>query len=79
MSTFWDKLWKFTTFFFLNESFPKEFNKSHDFCYGLFSVGCYCALNVTVGFELMLEAESSRNLFRLLTCRDVDLTKLKGL
>ena len=56
----------------------KAFHKARDFSYGVFSVGCSCSSNITYGFELMLQKESSYNIFRLLMCRDLDLYKLKG-
>ena len=56
----------------------KAFHKARDFSYGVFSVGCSCPSNITYGFELMLQKESSHNIFRLLMCRDLDLYKLKG-
>ena len=42
----------------------KSFNKKTDFSYGVFSIGCACKLNITLGFELMLNKESAHNLFR---------------
>ena len=42
----------------------KSFNKKKDFSYGVFSIGCACKYNVTLGFELMLQKESAHNLFR---------------
>ena len=42
----------------------KSFNKKTDFSYGVFSIGCACKLNITLGFELMLNRESAHNLFR---------------
>ena len=56
----------------------KGFDKHNDFSFGVFSVGCLCPFNITMGFELMLCKESSHNIFRLLMCRDVDLHALKG-
>ena len=55
----------------------KQFNKHTDFCYGVFSVGCACSLNITYGYEIMLCKESAHNIFRLLMCRDVNLHALK--
>ena len=40
---------------------------------GVFSVGCLCPRAITMGFELMKNAESPRNLFRFLMTRDVPL------
>ena len=35
---------------------------------GIFSMGCAYPLNITLGFELMLERESPQNAFCLLQC-----------
>ena len=56
----------------------KEFNKHNDFSFGVFSVGCMCPYNITMGYELMLCKESAHNIFRLLMCRDVNMHALKG-
>ena len=40
---------------------------------GVFSVGCLCPKAITMGFELMKNAESPHNLFRFLMTRDVRL------
>ena len=56
----------------------KWFNDHQDFIYGLFSVGCTFEYNVTFGYEIMLNKESSHNLFRFLRTRDVNLNKLEG-
>ena len=37
------------------------------------TVGCLCPKAITMGFELMKNAESPRNLFRFLMTRDVSL------
>lgn len=57
----------------------KQFNKAKDFAFGLFSIGCCCRRNITLGFELMLKKESSQNLFRVLMCRDLNFENLKGI
>ena len=56
----------------------KGFNKHNDFSFGVFSVGCLCPYNITMGYELMLCKESAHNIFRLLMCRDLNMHKLKG-
>ena len=56
----------------------KEFQKQSGFTAGIFTLGCACEYNTTLGFELMINKESPHNLFRVLTCRDVDMFKLKG-
>ena len=56
----------------------KGFNKHNDFSFGVFSVGCLCPYNITMGYELMLCKESSHNIFRLLMCRDINMHELKG-
>ena len=43
------------------------------------SVGCSCSFNITYGFELMLNPESSKNLFRILQCRDLNHFKLQAI
>ena len=53
----------------------KKFKKHPKFAPGLFHIGCSCPRNVTLGFEVMLQPESSHNLGRLLMCRDIDLNK----
>ena len=55
----------------------KDFDKSKQWSHGVFSAGCACPKNVTLGYELMLKCEGSHNLFRLLTTRDLDTTKLR--
>ena len=42
----------------------KSFESKKGFAFGIFSVGCSCPLNITYGFELMLNRESAHNLFR---------------
>ena len=56
----------------------KSFNDHQNFIYGLFTVGCSCEYNITYGYEIMLNRESSHNLFRFLQTRDVNLNKLEG-
>ena len=56
----------------------KKFQSHSDFTAGIFTVGCACPYNTTLGFELMIEKESPHNLFRLLECRDIDFFTLKG-
>ena len=56
----------------------KGFNKHNDFSFGVFSVGCLCPYNITMGYELMLCKESAHNIFRLLMCRDLNMHELKG-
>ena len=56
----------------------KTFTYHNDFCAGIYSVGCACEANITLGFEVMLAKESPRNLFRFLMCRDVDMESLEG-
>ena len=56
----------------------KGFNKHNDFSFGVFSVGCLCPYNMTMGFKLMLCKASAHNIFRLLMCRDIDMHALKG-
>ena len=57
----------------------KSFNSNSDFTAGIFSLGCACEFNTTLGFELMIQKESPRNLYRLLMCRDIDMHSLKGI
>ena len=57
----------------------KSFSYHGDFSAGIFSVGCGCPANITLGFELMLLKESPRNLFRFFLTRDVDLKELDGI
>ena len=51
----------------------KQFPEDRTFSYGVNSGGCCCPLNITYFFELMLEKESPENIFRFLTCHDVQL------
>ena len=51
----------------------KQFPENRIFSYGVNSGGCCCPLNITYFFELMLERESPENIFRFLTCHDVQL------
>ena len=53
------------------------FGHSH-FAAGIFTAGCACKYNITLGWEIMLNNESPRNLFRLLTCNRFDLEKMDG-
>ena len=57
----------------------KAFPKHDKFAAGIFSIGCACANNITLGFELMLNHEGPKNLFRVLQCRDIDMHNLKGI
>ena len=47
----------------------KEVNESRIFIEGLMTVGCSCKYNITLGFELMLQPETPRNVFRFLMTR----------
>jgi hypothetical protein len=44
----------------------KAFIGHSDFTAGIFTIGCGCEYNTTLGFELMIHKESPQNLFRLL-------------
>lgn len=57
----------------------KAFSGHKDFTSGIFSLGCACEYNITLGFELMLNNEGPKNLFRLLKCRDFDLDQVEGI
>ena len=57
----------------------KTFTYHDNFCAGIYSVGCACPANITMGFEIMLVKESPRNLFRFLMTRYVDLEALDGI
>ena len=57
----------------------KAFIGHSDFTAGIFSVGCGCEFNTTFGFELMINKESQKNLFRLLQCRDFNHQYLEGI
>ena len=56
----------------------KAFIGHSDFAAGIFTAGCACKYNITLGWELMLSNESPRNLFRLLMCNQFDLKKMTG-
>ena len=56
----------------------KAFIGHSHFAAGIFSAGCACKYNITLGWELMLSNESPRNLFRLLTCNSFDFEKMEG-
>jgi len=56
----------------------KDYPKANASSFGFLSVGCCCSLNQTLGFELLLDNESPKNLFRLLMCLDIDFSKLRG-
>ena len=57
----------------------KAFANHSDFTAGIFTIGCGCEYNTTFGFEIMLNKESPRNLFRLLQTRDFDNDHLDGI
>ena len=57
----------------------KKYPGSKGFSFGLFTVGCGCSRNITLGFELMKNKETAHNLFRLITCRNIDMNKLKAI
>ena len=57
----------------------KRFRGHKDFSCGFLSVGCFCSRNITHGFEMLLNRESSHNIFRLIQCRDLDRANLKGI
>ena len=56
----------------------KNYGQTADFGPGIFSCGCSCSLNITHGFELLINREGGHNLFRLLQTRDLDIEKLEG-
>ena len=56
----------------------KAFFGHSDFAAGIFTAGCACKYNITLGWEIMLNNESPRNLFRLLTCNKFDLEQMVG-
>ena len=56
----------------------KAFIGHSDFTAGIFTAGCACKFNITLGWEIMLNNESPRNLFRLLTCNQFDLNNMVG-
>ena len=57
----------------------KAFIGHSDFTAGIFTIGCACEYNTTLGFELMIHKESPQNLFRVLKCRDFDYEQLEGI
>ena len=57
----------------------KAFLDHNAFSAGIYSIGCGCDANITLGFELMLNNEGPKNLFRVLQCRDIDMTALQGI
>ena len=57
----------------------KAFIGHSQFAAGVFTAGCACKYNITLGWELMLSNESPRNLFRLLTCNSFDFNKMEGI
>ena len=57
----------------------KSFNSNSDFTAGIFSLGCACEFNTTLGFELMIQKESTRILYRLLMCRDIEMHSFQGI
>ena len=57
----------------------KAFPKNDKFAAGFYSIGCACDKNITLGFELMIDHEGPKNLFRVLQCRDIDINNLKGI
>ena len=56
----------------------KHYNRTNGLSFGIFSIGCSCSHNITLGFEINLNPESPHNLFRVLMCRDLDTENLKG-
>ena len=57
----------------------KAFPDHNAFSAGIYSIGCACEKNITLGFELMLQNEGPKNLFRILQCRDIDMNTLQGI
>ena len=57
----------------------KAFLDHNAFAAGIYSIGCACDKNITFGFELMLNKEGPKNLFRALQCRDIDMSALQGI
>ena len=57
----------------------KAFIEHNAFAAGIYSIGCGCDQNITLGFELMLRNEGPKNLFRILQCRDIDMDSLQGI
>ena len=60
------------------DSCNKAFNEKRDFIFGVFSICCCYELNITYGFELMLNQESAQKKFRLFMCRQHEMTTLEG-
>ena len=56
----------------------KAFLGHSHFTAGIFTAGCACKFNITLGWEIMLNNESPRNLFRLLMCNQFDHEKMVG-
>ena len=56
----------------------KNYLKSRKFCHGIFSVGCCCNKNITMGYEILPEQEGAHNPFRFLETRELDHKKLEG-
>ena len=54
----------------------KAFLDHNAFSAGIYSIGCGCDANITLGFELML---NNKDLFRVLQCRDIDMRALQGI
>ena len=52
-----------------NDRCLKETRENRTFVEGIFTVGCTCKKNITMGFELMMHPESPHNPFRFLMCR----------
>ena len=55
----------------------KPENRSKTQASGVFSVGCLCSKAITMGFELMKNAESPHNPFRFLMTQDLQLNPLE--
>ena len=53
-----------------SDFFAKTFDSKQGFAFGVFSVGCFCAANITYGWQIMLTRESAHNLFGLL-CAEI--------
>ena len=58
--------------------YDKAFLDHNAFAAGIYSIGCSCDKNITLVFELMLNKEGPKNLFRVLQCRDIDMSALRG-
>ena len=52
-------------------------DRQKDTAFDIYGFACYIFFNL--GFELMKNKESAHNLFRLATCRNLDMTKLKAI